>query len=58
LRIGTAEIGPLGTIPATAAMTTTTTMHSETILTTIALVVAVRAGILLRLSAATSDERR
>jgi hypothetical protein len=58
LRIAAAEIGAVRTIAATAAMPAAATVHSITILATVvALVVSIRAGILLRLPAA-GDECR
>jgi hypothetical protein len=59
LLIATTEIGPIGpvgTIPAATTMTSPAPMHSETILTTVTLVVAV-SRILLRLSAARNECR-
>jgi hypothetical protein len=62
LRLTAAEIGAVGTITTTAAMAPAATVHSETILTAIALIMAilVRARILLRLSttATTGNECR
>ena len=52
------KIGPVGPEPATTAMASTATMHSEAILTTITLVVTVRPRILLRLSAACYERRQ
>ena len=52
------KIGPVGPEPATTAMASTATMHSEAILTTITLVVPVRPRILLRLSAACYERRQ
>ncbi len=59
LRMTATKIGTVRA-EATAAAMTTATMPAETILTTIALIVAVLVlgGILLRLAAAASDERR
>lgn len=58
LRITTAEIGSVGTISPATAVTSTTTMHAVSILTAVALVVAVWSGILLRLRATAGDECR
>lgn len=52
------KIGPVGPEPATTAMASTATMHSEAILTTITLVVTVRPRIWLRLSAACYERRQ
>ena len=52
------KIGPVGPEPATTAMASTATMHSEAILTTVTLVVTVRPRILLRLSAACYERRQ
>lgn len=59
LRMAATKIGAVWA-EATAAAMTTTTMSAETILTTIALILAVLVlgRILLRLAAAASDERR
>jgi hypothetical protein len=58
LRIVTAEIGAIRTVAAaTAAMPATTPMHSEAVLATVALIIAIP-GILLRLPAAARDECR
>jgi len=54
----TAEIGPVGPVAASAAMTTAATVHSKAILTAIALVMTVLSRILLRLPAATRDKCR
>ena len=62
LRLTAAEIGAVGTITTTAAMAPSATVHSETILAAITLIMAilVRARILLRLSttATTGNECR
>lgn len=52
------KIGPVGPEPATTAMASTATMHSEAILTTVTLVVTVRPRIWLRLSAACYERRQ
>src|SRR5262249_51442759 len=61
LLVAAAEVGTVrsvGTVTAaTTPMSATSTMHPEAILTAVALVVAVRPGILLRVTAA-GDERR
>ena len=56
--MGAPKIGPVGPEPATTAMASTATMHSEAILTTVTLVVTVRPRILLRLSAACYERRQ
>src|SRR6185437_6384502 len=58
LTLTAAVIGPVGTITAATTMPTAAAMHSEAILSAIALVVPVLSRILLRLAAAAGDESR
>jgi hypothetical protein len=58
LLLTAAVIRPVWTISATATMPAASAMHSETILSAIALVVPVLNRILLRLSATTGNESR
>jgi hypothetical protein len=58
LTLTAAVIWPVGTITATTTMPTAAAMHSEAILSAIALVVPVLSRILLRLAAAAGDESR
>jgi hypothetical protein len=58
LLIVAGEIGTVRTEAATAAVATTATMHAETILVAVALIVTVLRWVLLRLATAACDERR